>query len=281
VYVPLDSSAQDTALADMDERSSPRSADSSKSHKLRKGETLASLAKQYGVSQADILKANGFNKPSQVATGKTIVIPAKAAACPPVQPKVQVAESKTVEMKKGLTLAAVAAANKVDVKTLMVANGLKSEKDLKAGMKLRIPGEPAPAPVQAERPAAAGKGQLAATDKTATKPAEPAKGPRDKDAKNSGRAAKEAAKPEPKQVASSQPTSAAKDAKTAPKTAEQTKSESAKDAKSSAKPVEQAKDAKKPSGPIHYSVENGVPVLEDVAANREPRTARLNRVKHH
>ena len=246
VYIPLDSSSQDTALADLEERPAGRAVETSKTHKVKKGESLASLAKQYGVSQPDILKANGFKHPSQLAAGKTIVIPvpAKAVACAPIQPKVQLAENKTVEIKKGLTLAAVAAANKVDVKTLMVANGLRSEKDLKAGMKLRIPGESAPAPVQAERPAV-GKGHLAAMDKASAKsaaaagPAEQAKGHHGKEA-----SAKEAAKPELKQVASA-------------KAAEQAKPAPAKDAKSVAKPVEQAKDSKKLNGPVHYNVENG------------------------
>lgn len=240
VYVPLDSSAQDSALADLDDRPAGR-AEVAKSqvHKLKKGENLAALAKQYGVSQTDILKANSLKSEKQLAAGKSITIPGKpgsapaaGAACPPVQPKsgVAVAEAKTVEVKKGLTLAAVAAANKVDVKTLMAANGMSSEKDLKAGMKLKIPGEVASAPVAAQTAAA-------------RQPEVPAK--------NQAQAQKLAALAKGQQPAAAP----AKDAKSAPAQAQA----SSKDAKPQAAPVQAAaaKDAHKPSGPVQYKVENG------------------------
>ena len=257
VYVPLDSSAQDSALADLDDRPAGR-AEVAKSqvHKLKKGESLAALAKQYGVSQTDILKANSLKSEKQLAAGKSITIPGKAvaagAACPPVQPKsgVAVAEAKTVEVKKGLTLAAVAAANKVDVKTLMAANGISSEKDLKAGMKLKIPGEVASAPVAAQTAAA-------------KQPEAPAK--------NQAQAEKLAALAKAQQPAPAP----AKDAKSAPAQV----AASSKDAKAQAAPVQvaaaksqpapapaapaaapapaPAKDAHKPSGPVQYRVENG------------------------
>ena len=243
VYVPLDSSAQDSAMADLDERPASRSSEVAKAqiHKMKKGESLATISKLYGVSQADILKANSLKSSSQFAAGKTITIPGKAvaAACPPGQPKAQTAESRTVEMKKGLTLASVAAANKVDVKTLMAANGMKSEKDLKVGMKLKIPAEVAATPAQAamakpptEAPA---KNQAQAERLAALAKGQPVKEP----------AAK--TKTEPKQVASAQP---AKESKEAPKDK----------AKPELKPqasVLPSTDSKKPGGPVHYSVGNG------------------------
>jgi len=256
VYVPLDSSAQDSALADLDDRPAGR-AEVAKSqvHKLKKGESLAALAKQYGVSQTDILKANSLKSEKQLAAGKSITIPGKAvaagAACPPVQPKsgVAVAEAKTVEVKKGLTLAAVAAANKVDVKTLMAANGISSEKDLKAGMKLKIPGEVASAPVAAQTAAAKQPEAPAKNQAQAEKLAALAKGqqPAPAPAKD--------VKAAPAQAAASP----AKDAKAAPVQVAAAKSQPAPApaAPAAAPAPAPAKDAHKPSGPVQYKVENG------------------------
>jgi len=245
VYVPLDSSAQDTALADLDDKPSPRASEVAKAqiHKMKKGESLASISKLYGVSQADILKANSLKSPSQLAVGKTIAIPGKpvAAACPPVQPKGQTAESKTVEIKKGLTLASVAAANRVDVKTLMAANGIKSEKDLKVGMKLKIPVEIASTPAQV----AMAKPQTEAPAKNqaqAERLAALAKGQPAKETSSTDKS-----KPEPKQVVAAQ---SAKDSK------DTSKDKSSQEQKSKAG-SQQSADAKKPGGPVHYSVENG------------------------
>ena len=234
VYVPLDSSAQDTALADLDDRPAPSRAEIAKaqSHKLKKGESLAAIARQYGVTQSDILKANSLHSEKQLAAGKTITIPGKitpGAACPPIQPKgqPQPVETRTVEVKKGLTLAAVASANKVDVKTLMAANGLKSEKDIKTGMKLKIPAEAAPVQAAAKQPTEApAKNQAQAEKLASLAKGQQAPAPASKDGKAPKGAAPEKAAPEPKQQAA------------APAAKEQ-------------------KDAKKPGGPVHYSVENG------------------------
>ena len=249
VYVPLDSSAQDSALADLDDRPAGR-AEVAKSqvHKLRKGESLAALAKQYGVSQTEILKANSLKSGKQLAAGKSITIPGKAlasagAACPPVQPKgaVAAAEARTVQVKKGLTLSAVAAANKVDVKTLMAANGISSEKDLKAGMKLKIPGEVASAPVAAQTAAARPQEAPAQNQVQADKLAALAKGRQA--APQAPQQSKNAA-PQPQQVVAA---SAVKDSKAL----------AAASSKSQPQPASAAKDAHKPTGPVQYKVENG------------------------
>jgi membrane-bound lytic murein transglycosylase D len=232
VYVPLDSSAQDIALAGFDDPIAKPASAKALNYKVKRGESLASLARNHGVSQADILKANGLRNASQVTAGKTITIPGKAApeACPPVQPgqaKAAAAGEKTVEVKKGLTLAAVAAANKVDVKALMAANGMKSEKDLKAGMKLKVPG----AQAQAQAPVASVQAQAL--------PSQPAAAPAPAAQASKGRNLKELAGKDAKAAAPAQPApapGAPKDAKAAAGT---------------------AKNQKKPGEPIQYSVTSG------------------------
>lgn len=235
VYVPLDGSAQDTALADLDDKpASKASLAQARTYKVKRGDSASAIARQFGVSESELLKANGVKSSKQLVAGTTLTIPGKAVqivqsgqACPPVQPVAVAAAgsaSKTVEVKKGLTLSAVAAANKVDVQALMAANGLKSSKDLRAGMVLKIPGQgqekqaaQAAAQPQGKRPV-----EVASAPAEKAQPAKPA-------AKE--QAAKDQPKDAPKQAAKADP---------APQKAQA-----------------QAPEQKKHSGPIQYSVGNG------------------------
>ena len=175
VYVPLDASAQDTALADLDERPAKAAeVHQAISHKVRRGESLADIAKHYGVTKAEILKANNLKSERQVVHDKNLSIPVRqpaVAAVSPAKPgqpvQAAAAQVKTVEFKKGESLKALAQAFKVDPKVLLAANGLKSEKELKPGRKLIVP-----TPVQPESQAAPAKEQrLAAREAKETKEA--------------------------------------------------------------------------------------------------------------
>jgi membrane-bound lytic murein transglycosylase D len=266
VYIPFDGSAQDTALADLDEKPAQRMAQHpveiarAQSHKFKKGETLAAVASHYGVSQEEILRANNLKSAHQIVAGRTLTIPGKvvAAACPPHQPVVQVAESRaesrTIEVKKGLTLAAVAAANKLDVKELMAANGLKSQKDLRAGMTLKIPGHAEPSQTSAHKPSEVAMAKPLHESPTshqvqAEHLAELAKGPGvsnvlGKKVFDQKAAAKDSAKTEPKQLSQTPHSQGAKDSGN-PAPVQQ------------AQAAKQTKDSGKPSPPLHHSVENG------------------------
>jgi LysM repeat protein len=46
-------------------------------HEVKRGETLAKIAQQYGVTVADIVQANGISNPNIIAVGKTLTIPAR------------------------------------------------------------------------------------------------------------------------------------------------------------------------------------------------------------
>ncbi len=46
-------------------------------HEVKRGETLAQIAQQYGVTVADIVQANGISNPNVIAVGKTLTIPAR------------------------------------------------------------------------------------------------------------------------------------------------------------------------------------------------------------
>ena len=46
-------------------------------HEVKRGETLAAIAQQYGVTVADIVSANGISNPNVIAVGKVLTIPAR------------------------------------------------------------------------------------------------------------------------------------------------------------------------------------------------------------
>ena len=46
-------------------------------HEVKRGETLALIAQQYGVTVADIVQANAISNPNIIAVGKVLTIPAR------------------------------------------------------------------------------------------------------------------------------------------------------------------------------------------------------------
>jgi murein DD-endopeptidase MepM/ murein hydrolase activator NlpD len=59
-----------------------------RSHTIRRGETLYSLARAYGVPVKRLMRANGITDPRKVPAGMTLVIPGPApAAAPPPRPR--------------------------------------------------------------------------------------------------------------------------------------------------------------------------------------------------
>jgi len=46
-------------------------------HEVKRGETLASIAQQYGVTVAGIVQANGISNPNVISVGKVLTIPAR------------------------------------------------------------------------------------------------------------------------------------------------------------------------------------------------------------
>jgi LysM repeat protein len=47
------------------------------SHEVKRGETLASIASQYGVTIADIAQANGISNPNLISVGQVLTIPGR------------------------------------------------------------------------------------------------------------------------------------------------------------------------------------------------------------
>ncbi len=101
-----------------------------KYHKVKSGESLEKIAKNYGVSVQELIKANKNINPSKLRVGESLCIPQKTST------KTQ--DYAIYRVKKGDTLYSIAEKFGVDVQELKDFNNLKSEKIIE-GQELKIP----------------------------------------------------------------------------------------------------------------------------------------------
>jgi len=133
-------------------------------HKVKRGETLAGLGTRYGVSQSEIARANGLSKKARLKRGQVLRIPngdvpvglasptprtaATAAPAPTTATRSRpesgdalpvYAGTKTIRVRQGDTLGAIAERYGTDVKTLRALNDLRPRQAIRAGAKLKVP----------------------------------------------------------------------------------------------------------------------------------------------
>jgi len=101
-----------------------------KYHKVKNGESLEKIARNYGVSVQEVLKANKNINPNKLKVGENLCIPQKTSA------KTQ--DYAIYKVKKGDTLQSIAEKFGIDAQELKSFNNLKSEK-VKEGQELKIP----------------------------------------------------------------------------------------------------------------------------------------------
>jgi murein DD-endopeptidase MepM/ murein hydrolase activator NlpD len=101
-----------------------------KYHKVKSGESLEKIARNYGVSVQELIKANKNINPNRLKVGENLCIPQKTSA------KTQ--DYAIYKVKKGDTLYSIAKKFGVDVQELKSFNNLESEKIIE-GQELKIP----------------------------------------------------------------------------------------------------------------------------------------------
>jgi len=112
-------------------------------YKIKPGDRLYSLAKEYGTKVDAILGANPGLNPKRLKVGQSIVIPRNstsvAAAVPAASSNQTTVDSgKAYQVKRGDTLTRIARKNGITLSALRRANGLNSDRIL-IGQKLEIP----------------------------------------------------------------------------------------------------------------------------------------------
>lgn len=129
------------------------SAQSGGTHVVRSGETLASIARQHGVSASALARANGIANPDLIRVGQRLVIPSGSAAKPPASGAATAGGSYVV--RSGDTLNKIAQRFGVSASALAAANGLSNPNRIIVGMRLRIPGSSGGGAVAGPAPAKA------------------------------------------------------------------------------------------------------------------------------
>jgi lipoprotein-anchoring transpeptidase ErfK/SrfK len=120
-------------------------------HVVQRGQTLASIASRYGVSVASIVQANALRNANFIWVGQRLVIPGSGASNPNPNP----GSGATYYVKRGDTLANIAARYGISLQSLMSANSIRNPNLIYVGQRLTIPGgssNPGPAPTPKPQP---------------------------------------------------------------------------------------------------------------------------------
>ena len=108
-------------------------------HTVQNGETLTSIAAQYGVSVDSLAGANGIGSPNLIFVGQVLTIPGQAASAAPAAPNSGGSYGNTYVVQPGDNLSTIAAQYGVGLDALASANGLSNTNFIWAGPALEHP----------------------------------------------------------------------------------------------------------------------------------------------
>jgi membrane-bound lytic murein transglycosylase D len=106
-------------------------------HQVAQGESLAGLARGYGVTSWAIAHANGMSAKSALHTGQDLVIPAVMAPAPIGD--AGSGRTATYRVQRGDTLSSIAGRYRTSVSAIAEANGIRPASPLRVGQHLVVP----------------------------------------------------------------------------------------------------------------------------------------------
>ncbi len=105
-------------------------------HIVRAGETLSSIAQQYGVTVTELVEANRLTNANAIYVGQKLRIPRTGGAHTTGK------RSRTIHVvQPGETLSSIAAQYGVSIEAIALASNISVDSILRVGQKLTIPGE--------------------------------------------------------------------------------------------------------------------------------------------
>jgi len=113
-------------------------------HKIRRGETVSTIAARYGVSQYAIFEANNLNRRSKIYAGKTLIVPVPldrdySDGSQRIKYTDYEAKNSIYEVRSGDTMWDIARAFGTTVDELRRANYIGRSSRIYVGQKLKIP----------------------------------------------------------------------------------------------------------------------------------------------
>lgn len=146
---PLESLASAAAPAQAASRA-PEPAPAEGVYRVRRGDTLASIARKFGVSATDLAKINRIKNANQIHPGQVIELPGGSLTARPEDRS----HAGTYTVRRGDTLEVIARKFGVGVQDLIAHNGIRNRNRIRVGQSIYIPGPPeAPAPSAPAAPA--------------------------------------------------------------------------------------------------------------------------------
>lgn len=107
-------------------------------YKVRLGDTLGSIAKQFGVTTDAIIQSNSLSNPDVLMVGQELKIPAQQATS--TQGGAGQAAEGVYVIVKGDTLSSIAKRFGITLAELQKLNGITNPDQIAVGQKLRVPG---------------------------------------------------------------------------------------------------------------------------------------------
>ena len=119
-------------------------------HRVKKGETLSSIAKKYNMSKDELLKLNKLSKKSKIHKGMRLKVAKKSnddnikvAENKKSKPKIKVVKKQVIKLvthkvKRGETLSSIAQKYNMSVDDLRQLNKLSKRRKIHKGMRLKV-----------------------------------------------------------------------------------------------------------------------------------------------
>lgn len=126
----------------------------SNTYTVRGGDTLEGVATRAGLSVEALARANGIADPHRIRAGRVLTIPSRpvrASGRPVPSPVVVANGNRLHRVRRGETVASIAARYRTTARELAAVNGIGRSGRLRSGTTLQVPSPPWLCPVQARR----------------------------------------------------------------------------------------------------------------------------------
>jgi membrane-bound lytic murein transglycosylase D len=120
-------------------------------YRVKRGDTLAGVARRFGVSARDLAAVNHIRNANEIHPGQVIELPGGSLTARPGDRS----HAGVYSVRRGDTLDSIAKQFGVDVKELLALNEIRNKNVIRVGQTIYVPGPPEPPASEAPAPAAA------------------------------------------------------------------------------------------------------------------------------